>query len=106
MARIPNIDIAGEYEEVAADVEAAVLRVLRSQRYILGPETEAFERSLAELVGVRHAIGVEGDLLSIPVRDVDHGVDLTPGHLSVGPYGQDWKSSHQEPQLSDVSITQ
>ncbi|MGH0028263.1 MAG: DegT/DnrJ/EryC1/StrS family aminotransferase [Myxococcota bacterium] len=58
MARIPNIDIAGEYEEVASDVEEAVLRVLRSQRYILGPETERFEAALAELVGVRHAIGV------------------------------------------------
>jgi dTDP-4-amino-4,6-dideoxygalactose transaminase len=58
MTRIPIVDLEAEYAEVGADVEQAVLRVLRSGRYILGPETEAFEAELAERVGVRHAIGV------------------------------------------------
>lgn len=58
MARIPIVDLEAEYAEVGADVERAVLGVLRSGRYILGPETEAFESELAEQVGVRHAVGV------------------------------------------------
>lgn len=56
--RIPILDLAAEYEEVGAAIEEAVLRVLRSGRYILGPETEGFEAELASLVGVRHAVGV------------------------------------------------
>jgi len=56
--RIPIVDLAAEYAEVGDAVEAAVLNVLRSGRYVLGPETEAFEEELAALVGVRHAVGV------------------------------------------------
>jgi dTDP-4-amino-4,6-dideoxygalactose transaminase len=56
--RIPIVDLAAEYAEIGSEVEAAALRVLRSGRYVLGPETEAFERELAAGVGVRHAVGV------------------------------------------------
>lgn len=56
--RIPIVDLEAEYVEIGEAVEAAVLRTLRSGRYILGPETEAFEQELAGFVGVRHAIGV------------------------------------------------
>ena len=52
------MDVPAEYGEVGAEIEAAVLRVLRSGRYVLGPETEAFERELAGFVGTRHAVGV------------------------------------------------
>ncbi|MCX6092144.1 MAG: DegT/DnrJ/EryC1/StrS family aminotransferase [Candidatus Bipolaricaulota bacterium] len=37
---------------------AAVLEVLNSDRLSLGPRTEAFERTLAEAVGVQHAVAV------------------------------------------------
>jgi dTDP-4-amino-4,6-dideoxygalactose transaminase len=56
--RIPIVDLAAEYAEIGEAVEQAVLRTLRSGRYILGPETEACERELADFVGVRHAVGV------------------------------------------------
>lgn len=56
--RIPIVDLAAEYEEVGPEIEAAVLRVLRSGRYVLGPETQAFEGELAAYVGTRHAVGV------------------------------------------------
>jgi dTDP-4-amino-4,6-dideoxygalactose transaminase len=56
--RIPIVDLGAEYAEVATELEEAVLRVLRSGGYVLGPETRAFEEELAAYVGVRHAIGV------------------------------------------------
>jgi dTDP-4-amino-4,6-dideoxygalactose transaminase len=55
---IPILDLAAEWEEVGEAVEAAVLRVLRSGRYVLGPETAAFEQEMAELVGTRECVGV------------------------------------------------
>ena len=57
-ARIPILDLAAEYAEVGPAMEAAVLRVLRSGQYVLGPETAAFEEEMAALVGTRFAIGV------------------------------------------------
>jgi len=57
-ARVPSLDLAAEWAEVGPDVEAAVLRVLRSGQYILGPETAALEKDVADLAGTRHCIGV------------------------------------------------
>jgi perosamine synthetase len=44
--------------EIAEDDIAAVLEVLRSDRLSLGPKTVAFERALAETIGVQHAVAV------------------------------------------------
>lgn len=57
-AGIPIVDLAAEYAEVGSAVEAEVIRVLRSGRWILGEETAAFEQEMAELVGTRFAVGV------------------------------------------------
>ena len=56
---IPLIDLKAQYETVGADIEAAVVRVLRSGRYALGPEVEAFETEFADFCGVKHGIGVQ-----------------------------------------------
>jgi dTDP-4-amino-4,6-dideoxygalactose transaminase len=56
--RVPMVDLAAEWAEAAPAVEAAVLRVLRSSEYVLGPETRAFEAALARRVGTRFAVGV------------------------------------------------
>jgi dTDP-4-amino-4,6-dideoxygalactose transaminase len=56
--RIPIVDLLAEYAEVGAAVEEAVLRVLRSGQWVLGPETASFESELAAYVGTRHAVGV------------------------------------------------
>lgn len=55
---IPQFDLTRQYDAIGAEVEAAVHRVLRSGRYILGPEGEALEAECAQLLGVAHAVGV------------------------------------------------
>jgi len=49
------------------EIRAAIDRVIRSQRFILGEEVAAFEREIADYIGVKHAIGVSSgtDALSI-----------------------------------------
>ncbi len=44
------------------EIEAALLRVARSGRYVGGPEVEAFEKELAEFTGTPHAVGVSNGL--------------------------------------------
>src|SRR5262249_19043391 len=55
--RVPSLDLKAQYAHIRADVQAAVQRVLESQRFILGPEVEAFERELAAYCGAAHAVG-------------------------------------------------
>jgi dTDP-4-amino-4,6-dideoxygalactose transaminase len=54
---VPLLDLQRQFEQVRAEVLAAVGRVCASQHYILGPEVEAFERELAEFCGARDAVG-------------------------------------------------
>jgi dTDP-4-amino-4,6-dideoxygalactose transaminase len=56
--RIPQFDLTRQYPGIEPEVEAAVRRVLRSGRFILGPEGEAFERECAARLGVEHAVSV------------------------------------------------
>jgi dTDP-4-amino-4,6-dideoxygalactose transaminase len=54
---VPLLDLRRQYEQVKAEVLAAVSRVCASQLYILGPEVEALEREIAGFCGAREAIG-------------------------------------------------
>lgn len=55
------------------EIEAAVLKVLRSNRYILGEEVEALESEFANYIGVHSTIGVANgtDALEIAIRALD-----------------------------------
>jgi dTDP-4-amino-4,6-dideoxygalactose transaminase len=55
---IAPVDLAAEREALGPALEEAVLRVLRSGRYVLGPEVEALERDFAALHGVEHGVAV------------------------------------------------
>jgi dTDP-4-amino-4,6-dideoxygalactose transaminase len=70
------VDLAAEYAEVGVAVEEAVLRVLRSGRYVLGPETAAFEQEFADFIGARHAVGVGSgtEALTLALRAAGVGV--------------------------------
>lgn len=59
----------------AADVKAAIDRVVASGWFILGPEVEAFEREFAAASGVAHAVGVGNgtDAIFLIFRALDIG---------------------------------
>ena len=63
-------DFGRQWKIVEAQVLTAVQRVGGSGRYILGPEVEQFETSLARSWGVAHAVGVGNgmDALEIALR--------------------------------------
>ena len=55
---IPPLDPTRQYQALKPELDAAVLELLASGQYILGPAVEKFENSAAEVLGVQHAIGV------------------------------------------------
>ncbi len=54
---VPLLDLAPQNGPLRAEIEAAVGRLLDSNRYILGPETGEFESAIAAYLGVPEAIG-------------------------------------------------
>ena len=72
---VPLNDTAREHRSLQAELEDAVLGVLRRGRYVLGAEHDAFETELAEFLGVGRVLGVGNgtDALEIALRAVGAG---------------------------------
>ena len=68
-------DLAATNAELGGEVEEAVLRVVRSGRYVGGPEVEAFERAFAQYLNVAHAVAVGNgtDALKLALKAVGVG---------------------------------
>jgi dTDP-4-amino-4,6-dideoxygalactose transaminase len=83
---IPLLDLAAQHREIADDVEAAVLAVLRSGRYVLGDAVARFEADMAAYLGAGHAIGVASGsdalLLALMALDVRPGDEVVTSPFS------------------------
>ncbi|HEY4117525.1 MAG TPA: aminotransferase class I/II-fold pyridoxal phosphate-dependent enzyme [Byssovorax sp.] len=84
-APIPFVDVAADNAPDARELRAAFDRVLVSGRFILGDEVAAFERAVAERLGVAHAIGVSSGtdalLVALSALDVGPGDEvITPAY--------------------------
>jgi len=55
---IPLLDLKAQYLAIKADLDAAILEVIESQHFILGPKVEACEREIARYSGCAYAVGV------------------------------------------------
>ena len=73
--QVPVLDLTPEIDELWDELNTAVQRVLRSTQFIMGPEVKAFEREVAEYLGVKHAIGVNSgtDALVVGLRALGIG---------------------------------
>ena len=55
---IPLVDLQAQYQSIKAEIDDAVLEVLGSGRFVLGPAVEAFEDSFAAFCRVEHTAAV------------------------------------------------
>ncbi|PHR93578.1 MAG: aminotransferase DegT [Robiginitomaculum sp.] len=67
--RFPFIDLQAQRNRIADEVEAAMLKVLRSGAYILGPEVAEFEQKIAKFLNTEHALACANgtDALILPM---------------------------------------
>lgn len=81
--KVPPLDLAPEVDELWDELQAAVQEVLRSTKFILGPNVQALEREIAEHTGVAHGVGVNSgtDALVIALRALGVG----PGDEVIAP---------------------
>ncbi len=77
---VPFLDVRAGYQELKADIDHAVQRVLESGWYILGEEVAAFEEAFAEYLGASYCVGVGNGLdalrLALMALDVGPGDEV------------------------------
>jgi len=68
--KIPLVDLGQEIDEIYEEVRVAIDDVIKSRRFVLGPNVEAFEKEAADYLGVKHAVGLNSgtDALIIGLR--------------------------------------
>ena len=70
---VPLFDLTRQYAALRAEIEPAVLELLASGNYVLGPAVETFEAEAAAQLKSAHAVGVANgtDALLIALRAID-----------------------------------
>jgi dTDP-4-amino-4,6-dideoxygalactose transaminase len=81
---VPLIDVGLQNEPLLPELTAVAAKVLKSGQFILGSELESFEASMADFLGVKHALGVSSGtdalLLGLMVLGVGPGDEvICPG---------------------------
>ena len=74
---VPLLDLKRQYAAIADEIRVRMDAVIENQAFIMGEPVTAFERAVAEFLGVEHAIGVASgtDALLLPLK----ALDLKPG---------------------------
>lgn len=74
---VPLLDLRAQHAGIRDEVVPALLSLIEEQRFILGEPVERLENSIAELSGVRHAVGCASgtDALLLALRALDVGRD-------------------------------
>jgi len=73
--KVPLLDLSAQYSALAEPLNAAVMRVVEQQRFILGPEVDGLEGAVREYLEVKHAVGCASgtDALLLSFRALDIG---------------------------------
>ena len=83
--KVPLLDLKAQYAGIRDEIRTALDRVLESQRFILGPEVEAFESEIAAYCGSSHGIGVSSGTDALLAALM--AIDIRPGdEVITSPY--------------------
>ncbi|HZV72531.1 MAG TPA: DegT/DnrJ/EryC1/StrS family aminotransferase [Conexibacter sp.] len=99
---VPLFDTVAPVAPLRAQLDARIAAVLDRGTYILGPEVEAFERELADYLGVRHVVGLANgtDALTIALQALGVG----PGDEVVVPSFTFYASAEAIPPTGAVPV--
>ncbi len=77
---VPLLDLQAQYGTIREEIRPVVDQVLESQRFILGPEVEAFEQEIAHYCGTTYAIGMSSGtdalLIALMASEIGNGDEV------------------------------
>ncbi len=93
---IPLLDLTRD-AALLDELSATADRVIRSGRYILGPEVQAFEAECADYLGASHAVGVSSGtdalLLALMALEIGAGDEvICPTYTFFATAGAVWRT--------------
>jgi dTDP-4-amino-4,6-dideoxygalactose transaminase len=104
--RVPFGDLALDYREKRAAIDAAIARVLGRGWFILGQEVEAFEKAFAKFLGVAHVVacanGTEAIALALRALGATPDDEVVVPANTCGPTLAGVRMSGARPVLADV----
>lgn len=71
---VPLVDLRAQYASLRTEVLAAIERVMESGQFVLGPETEAFEREFAVYCQTSYAVGTNSGTSALHLALLAAGV--------------------------------
>lgn len=72
--QIPFADLKSQYNAYKSEIDKAVLDVMGSSMYIMGPEVEKLEKNLAAYVGAKHALSVSSGTDALLLALMSYGI--------------------------------
>jgi dTDP-4-amino-4,6-dideoxygalactose transaminase len=83
---VPLLDLKAEYRQLRKEIDSAMIRVLESGIFILGPEGEKLEKTTAEFCGSPYALavscGTDALLLALLTMDIQPGDEVITSAFS------------------------
>src|SRR4051812_28687210 len=75
--KIPFVDLHAQYLSIKSEIDTAIADVIAQSAFIRGPQVEAFEKSWAKALDLKHCISCANgtDALYIAMR----GLGIKPG---------------------------
>jgi len=85
MAKVQIVDLASHYNAIKNEIDEAVMKVLSSGYFVLGPNVKSFEEELSAYTGAKHVIscanGTDAITLSLMALGIKQGDEvITPSH--------------------------
>lgn len=72
--KVPYFDLKTQYAGLRDEIREALDRVCQNASFILGEEVEKFERSFAELCGVKHCVGLNSGTSALHLVLITAGI--------------------------------